>query len=363
VASLPVPPADSLEVGVRHPSSTRRISAREAKVIATLLAADALPERDRIRSSGLSPRTYETARRRIFAAGWVYERFVPDPLAWGWSAMQFTVVQPGAGRESLWSDRLSKPSGVFHMWRGENLVFAARLLTDSHNPRPGGPELALAPGARRWELTVDLRKPTVPIFFDFEGAWSRIAGSAGPRVYPRPLPRWRAGATPEVLAPASALKRDAGELVRRSFSGSAESGLRGHLGSVVGFRAGRRALHTGIVARRSFLDLSRLPGVGDWRLRSVGFVYGTFESNAVPESLYRDLLHDGGVTPFLFATDEKSLLIGALSPAPRPSGPRVRRRTTEIFSERLSNISLVGTPVSSLSAPVDHRYDRALSST
>jgi hypothetical protein len=336
------------------------LTTAEARVISSLLAADALPERERIRSTGFAPRTYETARRRAFDAGWVCERFVPDPLAWGFSSLRFDLVRPKIGEERAWSDRFAADPRTFHVWLGDGLVFAAALLdAESKTARTETPEPVMDLG-RAWRLVVDLRQPTVPIYFDFEGAWSRVVGAAGPRVYPRPLPFWPGGETTSDGGPSGRLRSAAEALVRRPFQGPAEMSAGRHLGSILEFGRPWGAVSAGLVQRRCFLDPARLPGLYGWRLRSLSFVKGTLRTGAQPATLDRELLSDGGMTPFLFATDGKSVLIGALSPAPRPVGTPPRSRISEIFTKRLEPWTLLSAAVSSLSTPLDHRYDRLM---
>jgi hypothetical protein len=346
-------------VGPNAAPTGRGLTSAEARVIASLLAADSIPERDRIRASGLSPRTYETARRRIFAAGWVYERFVPDPMAWGRPTLHFELTRPEPGTEADATERLGRTDGAFHVWRGSGLVFSASFRGET--PGTGLPARSTLSAAKdaSWQMDVDLRRPSVPIFFDLEGAWSRVLGVA-PRVYPRPLPTWSGGRPPDHGRPPAALLREAEVLIQRPFApgGGASSGR--HLGSWIGLGGGRRALSTGLVQRRCFLDLPRIPGFDGWQLQSLGFLTGELRAGQRPETVYRELLSDGGMTQFLFATDQKSVLIGALAPAPPPASTRPRTRISEILTKRLEGWGLVGTPVASLSAPVDHRYDRLL---
>jgi len=347
----PVKPSHPAGGGPQGGAPTREITPAEAGVIASLMAADAIPERERIRASGLSPRTYETARRRSFAAGWVYERFVPDPLAWRLPYLRFDIVRPDPGEEGQFNDRLAAAPGAFHVWRGDGLVFVASFAGEGG---PRQPDKSAGPG---WRLSVDLREPSVPIFFDFEGAWSRIVGIP-PRVYPRSMPSWSgAGQSGEGRPPVS-VRREAETLIRRPFAGRDGAPSGRHLGSWIGLGGGRRAMSARLVQRRCFLDLARLPGFDGWRLRSVGFVMGPLRAGAGPESLYRELLFEGGMTPFLFASDGESVLIGALSPAPPGAPDRPRTRISEILASRLESSTLITTPVTSLSTPVAHRYDR-----
>lgn len=355
-----VPRASTERARPRRPGPPRELTTIETRVISTLLVADSLPERERIRLSGLSPRTYETARRRLFDAGIVYERFVPDPLAWGLRFLRFDLVRPKPGEEAECSERFETDPDAFHVWRGNGLVFAATLLRDRRARDETKARKEPWEVNRSRQLDVDLREPSVPIYFDFEGAWSRIAGAAGPHVYPRPLPHWAGGDSLDETRIPESLRRDAEDLIRRPFRahGGRDSGR--HLGSLLGFGGPRSAPAAGLVQRRCFLDLSKLAGFNGWRPQALSFVTGTLRAGEQPEALHHSLLFDGGMTPFLFSTDGRSILIGALSPAPRAVAKRPLTRISEILSKRLEHWSLVDTEVSSLSTPLNHRYDRLL---
>jgi hypothetical protein len=344
----------------RRPAPPRELTPAEVSVISSLLAAEPANQRDRILASGLSPRTYEVARRRVFDAGWIHERFVPDPLAWGFSTLQLLLEQPRPGTEDASVTRLLAAPGVFLIWQGAGVVFSASFHKADSETGLGGPSSSSAGSDAIWRLSLDLKGPSVPVYFDFEGAWSRVVGAAGPRIYPRPLPRWSGGGAAEEELPTPRLRRDAEALIRRPFAqrGGPLNGK--HLGSIVGLGAGRGALASGLVERRCFPDLGRLPGYQGWSLRSVGFQWGKVKAGHGPEALYQELLQEGGMTPFLFATDRRSVLIGALSPAPQLTLARDHRRISEILVSRLESSRFVSAPVSSLSSPVNHRYDRLL---
>ncbi|MCI4321996.1 MAG: hypothetical protein L3K18_01330 [Thermoplasmata archaeon] len=280
------------------------------------------------------------------------ERFVPDPLAWGFRFLRFDLVRPQPGEETGWGKRFAAAPGAFHVWQGDGLVFAASFVRRSENPEK-------VPTAA-WRLDADLHQPTVPNYFDFEGAWSRIAGQVAPRVYPRPLPRWLEGnSTHEQIVP-ERVRRDAEKLIRSPFDSPSGRASRGHLGSIIGFGRPRGALAAGLVQRRCFLDLAKLPGFDGWQLETLSFVTGTLRTGAQPEALHHELLFGGGMTPFLFATDRKSILIGALAPAPPSARTPPRTRISEILTKHLEPWTLVSTPVGSLSTPLVHRYDRLL---
>jgi hypothetical protein len=343
-----------------RPGLAREATPAECAVIWSLLAANSISERERIVASGLSPRTYEVARRRVFEAGWVHERFVPDPLAWGYSTLDLLVAQPNPGAGGALVSRLMAAPGVFLIWQGTGVVFAASFATRGLGTVRGFTAISSTASGANFQLSLDLDGPSVPIYFDFEGAWSRVLEAAAPRVYPRPLPRWSGGGTSGDELPRPRLRGDAEALIRRPFRQPESLTTGKHLGSLAGLGAGRRALLAGLVERRCFPDLGKLPGYRGWSLRNVAFHLGELRAGEGPERLYRELLLEGGMTPFLFVTDRRSVLIGALSPPPRSKGGTNRRRISEILDGLLESSTLVSAPIDSLSAPMNHQYDRLL---
>jgi hypothetical protein len=294
----------------RSNAGRRSCTEAEAKVIGSLLAAIPESERARIRRSGLSARTYEVARQRVLGAGWVYERDVPDPRIWGIERLRFEL-------------RVGQPSGdIVTQWGRRNdsifVLEADGLALGLFADLRGTSAVRLAPDSDRGRsvVTAPLSQPSVPVYFDFEGAWAEITGGPAPSRYPRSVPaarsfeedsgRWSLGRREF---------RDVQEQVTRQFRTNHR-----HLGPLIGRKGKSRTVAQGLVQRRAFLNLARFPGYGDWRLQRLGFVHGRLRPGfASASGLFRDLVGNAGMRPFLYVTDGAAFLIGGLSPIPKKS--------------------------------------------
>jgi hypothetical protein len=347
--------------GLAPPTPERELTIAEATVIGSLLSADASTERNRIVASGLSPRTYETARRRVFEAGWVSERFVPDPLAWGLDCLRLDIVETGSTAvDPGWSEYFAASPGAIHLWQGRSLVFAARIERAMTRRGSGGPAEGTTVPKFHWSMAIDLHQPNLPAYFDFDGSWSQVLGRSGPRRYPRSLPCWVDASRGVLEPPPNRLRSLAAVLVRKPFLSRPERPGTGHLGSIARLGPGQRATNVGLVQRRCFLNLATVPGFQGWQIESLAFVHGYLKPSLAPETLFRQLLYESRFTPFLVAFDGREVLFGALGPPP-PSGPLASRvAVSEILRDRLDSWQVVATPVSSLKTLVNHRYDRIL---
>jgi len=61
----------------------RGLTDAEARVIAVLLAARPDRERERLRLVTVPRSTYHAIRRRAYDEGWLRDRYVPHPVAFG----------------------------------------------------------------------------------------------------------------------------------------------------------------------------------------------------------------------------------------------------------------------------------------
>lgn len=335
-------------------------SPAEAKVIYALLAASAARERDRIRDSGLSPRTYQTARARIFESGWVVERFVPHPGPFGIPSIWFSLVAAEkvalAATVRSW---VSEPATTL-VWEFPEFVLGMGFgIPGSPPPRPpaGLPKADADAASFRIEGTID--QIAVPVFFDFGGAWARIVGLPLPRTYPHSMPFGSgAGSMQSPLQPSRRMLADARAAVSRPFQfpNTAAGGF--HLGSLFHERSLRRAAEAGVVERRAFLELTAAPRVGSYQVAEVVFTTADFRSGSKPAELFTELADRCGYTPFLFVFNDRQLLMGSLAPRPLSLGDFSGSRIGDVLRGSVGRITVRRGRVSELSALVNHRYDR-----
>jgi hypothetical protein len=341
----------------------RPLTRAEATVIGSLLAGTTSTDRERIRASGLPARTFEVARQRVISTGWVVDRYVPDPTLLGLSRGIFALGRPFAERQTERARTWAAASTNVLLWESSQTLFGVFFVpgggTGDAVTRPLFPPDAFS---RLAVIDADLTRATVPVYFDFEGAWSRIQGATGTRSYPRSLPHGGSVGRPrarpsieevEALVAVPFLPHDAE-----------------HPGLRIARRFGRLARYRHrlepFVERRYFLDPATLPGYLDWTLESTVFVCGRLRPRAAPEDAFRRLVSACRVTPFLYVTDARTVLFGGLTPPParlgaqdRLSGPSV----TEGLQESLEGIEVFREPVAGMTTVTNHRYDRLFDPT
>src|SRR5580704_6624153 len=95
----------------------RELTEAEAAVVRSLLDSKPTNEQERIRSSGLPPRTYETARARVLGSQLIVERLVPNPSVIGWSSVQFSLsFDAGRRANRMDASRWSDQPGTVLVW-------------------------------------------------------------------------------------------------------------------------------------------------------------------------------------------------------------------------------------------------------
>ncbi len=195
------------------------------------------------------------------------------------------------------------------------------------------------------------------MYFDFEGAWSRVLGLSGTQTYPKPLP----SAPPDLRPRRRPSVEEVAGLTTVPFLAPDTSSA--------GVRAARRLSRSTryrrrlepYIARRYFLDPTALPGYLQWTLGSVVFVHGRLRDGSSPESPFLFLVTECGVRPFLYVTDGRDVLLAALSPAPPGPGSRAsepKPPVTDGLRRFLEGIEVFREGVSGLTALTNHRYDR-----
>ena len=90
----------------------------EARVVWSALALPGAPERARLDGSGLPSSTYHAARRRAYDEGWIRDRFVPDPVAFGAPVVSFLLGRPYAEEIVAVGRRWGQTEGAAVVWTG-----------------------------------------------------------------------------------------------------------------------------------------------------------------------------------------------------------------------------------------------------
>jgi hypothetical protein len=350
-------------------STPRRLTPAEGVVIRTLLAARPISEKERIQEADVPPSTYHLARQRVTKEGWVLDRYLPDLVRVGLPTVTFAIGQPYEEKalelQKRWGD---DPSNVL-LWSGPQTLFGVFVGRTSSWKGPEKKGFGTDGGLRRGiTLTADSRDYGIPVYFDFEASWNRLLGTSTSQAYPHP---WfsgtgvegsedEEGASPTLSPGALATVNN---LVRRPFEAEAAGKAAVKASPFFAPRSQQRALESGWVERRLFLDPLKVPPVQGQEIQRVVLIHGQLLPDRRPQGLLHQLLEDCRVTPFLVATDWKSVLLGALSPVPAAAGTASSSRASVSFvlQRYLQNIEVFREPVQGLSPRVNHRYDRLCS--
>jgi predicted transcriptional regulator len=341
----------------------RRLTRAEAIVILSLLASEELPKRELIRRSGLPSRTFEVARKRVLAAGWVQERYIPNLVLLGRPMLSVVLAHPYAECLRDVVNRWKVIDGNALLWRGGTSVLGVFCRS------PLKPALKLSGELGETEifsrlraLEIDTRVSAVPAYFDFQGAWSRVVGGLNPVGYPHSLPD-RIG-WPNPVREASQSELRLIETTTRSAI-YASRGSEHVEPSQSGLRRDEvtRALDNRLVTLRAFLGLGSLPGYRLWELRQIVFLTGHLRRPAQDWMILEELKRRAGLTPFLFVSDGVDVLLALLSPNPDAQDLAIginAKSVVEALNEFFSSIHVTREPTSDFALLVDHRYDRLL---
>jgi hypothetical protein len=344
----------------------RSLTRAEAIVIQSLLASEEVTDREHIRRSGLPPRTFEVARKRVLAAGWVHQRYIPNPLLLGRDVVTVVLAHPYAEHLQDVVSQWRETDGNVVLWRGGTSVLG--VFFRPHSSASLKQDLSRgSPEAFSWirVLEVDLRSSAVPVYFDFGGAWSRVIDARGTAAYPHPLPE--SNSSTQSHGQASPFDLNLMESITRSAVESSKVAAEvGNIRTVLGRDRIDRAIKSGLVSRRAFLGFDSVPGYRAWELRQVVFLSGHLRSGALGMDLLRALNSKVGLNPLLFVNDGGNILCALLSPNPHPDENANRVPNPSVvgtFQAFISEIHVTREPVGELAILVDHRYDRLFSST
>ncbi|MCI4337415.1 MAG: hypothetical protein L3K17_09585 [Thermoplasmata archaeon] len=345
----------------------RTLTPAERLVVGALLDSGSRSDRARIARAGLPTRTFETAAHRLLASGVVYDRYVPNPTRMRVPAITFGLARPFVERSDMLVRRWQSTPGNTVLWRTPEWVFAVFFRTPLAAPAKLPAELVLpAECSGSFFLTADSRDPQVPVYFDFAGSWAALGGSPAPATYPRPLPG--AGESMAGLPgtrPPETERSVALALARRPFERATGGGGPRRRSPRYFPRAEQRALRNGLVEHIVLLDLAQLPAMLGGGTDGLAWVHGRLLDRLPPEGLLAGLRSRARLAPFLFATDERRILMGALSrtsggpPPPAPGGVR-RASVAGVLRQYLEEIEIVRSPLESITVVTDHRYERLL---
>ena len=342
----------------------RALTEAEARLIRALLAAPGDSEREFLEETKLPRSTYHAVRKRVYDEGWLRVRFAPHPACFGLPFVTLAVAHPFAESSVALMERWSRPESNVILWGGSSLVFAIYLHRTRDEARrftSGLVDDAMRP--RSFFLTTSTAAESLPVYFDFEGVWSHLAGIPGSSQYPRPLsPPLPPGSHVPTGPPSPGLRRAARNLILRPIVADFE-GRSGHFLGLLGLtRPEHRLLDDGWVFQRVLPDLGVLPSFQDRKADQIVFVRGEFLEGKNSTGLLKALTEKCRVYPFLLAHDETGVVVGTVGQSgPLPAaGDGSRPSVLGTLQEFLRRIEVDSEWVAGLTPVVDHRYDRVL---
>jgi hypothetical protein len=328
----------------------RTLSPSEARVVQVLLAGLTGDEKDRIAAAGVPRSTYHKIRRKALALGWLAPRYVPRPPVLGVRVVSVAFAQPFAEH---WAEAVARwrlAPGTVVLWATPGSLFAVGFRAARAGPEdPAG---LPPPWARRLSIVeAEASAVGVPVYFDFEGAWSRYTGALRPLTYPVPV-------APPFDGTGDEGRREALAEARSTSARRLHAIRPNSLGPETDLPdAERRSLSEGWVIRRAFPDLSRIPPRRAGELRTIILLTGRWRSGGGPTDLLERIVQGSGSSPFFLARDPQRLIAGFLAgSAADPAlgaGPLGR-----VLSDFLVDIEVERAPIGTVVPVLDHAYER-----
>jgi hypothetical protein len=327
------------------------LTASEATTILSVLSRGSGVESPESGPHAIPASTFYATRRRIYEAGWLSDRYVPQPWAIGASAVDFVLRTPGPSeRTRLESASVASPSTVL-LWSGPNAMFSVTFRLDGATPEvTEGTVISVTP-----------ESGSIPVYFDYSRPWSRFIGMERETGYPRSLTR----EDPRTdHAPASTLA----EVISKDGAEPGGDVRANRWHSPTGLsRSQQRLIEKELVRSRTILNLECLPPYRDRVLGELIFLTGELRDGASSERVLSALHNECQVSPFLVAGDGRRLMLLALgqlgaSSSVRSKVPRAAGHVADTLDAALKNLRMTIERVDSVRKLVEHRYDRLLPS-
>ena len=145
----------------------RELTEAEVLVLRALIAAGQENERERLRQTQLPRSTYHAVRKRAYEEGWLRDRYLPDPLLFGFTHITFGLARPYADRADELARLWSSEPGCVLLWRAPVVTFGVQLYSSGAaatqaQARLGGKDLT----TESIQLTPSQSDPGVPVIYD-----------------------------------------------------------------------------------------------------------------------------------------------------------------------------------------------------
>src|ERR1700688_4430886 len=140
------------------------LTTSEGVTILSVLARSEEVQRSEPDHLGLPASTFYATRRKIYDAGWLTDRYLPNPWASGFSSVDFALVRPPLGERSrVEREWASSPDAVL-LWSGLNALFGVFFRRNGHAPT----------AEETSPVSITATRGSVPVYFDYSLAWSRF---------------------------------------------------------------------------------------------------------------------------------------------------------------------------------------------
>jgi hypothetical protein len=306
--------------------------------------------------------TRQAIRQRLLARDSIKDRYVPDPAVLGRPFVSFAIAQPFTEALSNTSSTWRSELGAVNLWTFGDALFGV-FFSVSRDDCTALRARLFAPGNNHTEflLDCDSRNATVPVFFDFEASWAHICGLQGTLGYPQAMPTVPRtdGTRPRILSPA---EREAVTHLLSSQNSDRHGASSGGLVEQLAVRARElRVVNSGLAELRTFLDPGACSRWAGNFPEAVSFVRGELVEGIGARELFKHLLVDCRISPFLFATDQTAVLFACLATrGARPPDASLPPLATipPSLQKFLRRLVVFREPLDQLQTLIDHRYDR-----
>jgi hypothetical protein len=337
----------------------RSLSRSEGAVLGAVLADAPAGDRERMRRAGIPRTTFQSVRRRGLRAGWFSDRLVPRLAGLGVDSVECSLLQPYAEQHRAELADAASLDRTVILWDLGSAVLSVEFGREDERGSKGRavPPKGRSASRGEWRVRIAPDSGSMPVCFDFEGAWSASVLGQPPWSYPRALrfeipdPALGDGARPAVNSSAFA------EYLRRCGASVRPSGM---VAPWSAFRAGRWERwfqEHRWVERRAFLNPWALPPVPPLPGPGLAFLYARLRPGVEGGALFARLRESAGIAPFLLVEDGRRALLGAMT------SPALRGRrgvsVIDALSASLEGIEVFRCGLGSVRAVVDYRFDRA----
>ncbi len=300
-------------------------------------------------------------RQRALDSGWLRERFVPHPSLLGLDVVRVSLWKPFAEyRDQCLSEMLQRP-GLVNLWASGEMLFSIEFDVADQRPSSNHEDAQGIRGsvprlAQAWTVTARISPDSIPIYFDFAGAWSRFTRDSPAPGYPMGLLPLDAS-TLRGVGHSDPTLFEVRELLVRPHR--TQSGTSAWIG---GFRRRhtrlqRELLRQKCVFRRVLPRFQDIPPFEGRRVTTFRFVTG--KRVARSGSMVARIMAEANLHPFFAAMDESRVILALVS-SDRDDTGRTDSPPVPVFAEELRQIEITSESVYSMLPLVDHRYERLI---